>query len=234
MDGGHQALGDAEAFLQQHVHDRREAVGGAGGVGDDVVVGRIVKIVIDAHHHDQVFALGRGGDDDLLGASLDMALGFLGLSEQSGGLDHDIHAEFLPRQAAGFAGADDFHLIAVDKEGVVSLVSHLTRERALCGVIFHQVGEVVSRDDVAHGHHVDRVADEALFYHCTISQSADSAESVDCYFYCHIKKEIVSGCCPEIGAGMVATFAQPSMGFFVACGPLGQVIGRLESAIAPF
>ncbi len=39
VDGGHQPLGDAEALLEQHMHDRREAVGGAGGVGDDVVVG---------------------------------------------------------------------------------------------------------------------------------------------------------------------------------------------------
>ena len=112
--GGHQALGDAKTFLEQHMHDRRETVGGAGGVGDDVVVCCVVQVVVDAHNDSQIFALGRCGDDDLLGACLDMALGFLALGKQTGGFNHNIHAEFLPRQAAGFAGADDFHFITVD------------------------------------------------------------------------------------------------------------------------
>ena len=167
------------------MHDRREAVGGAGGVGDDVMVGGIVKVVVDSHHDSQVLALGRRGDDHFFCPGLDVALGFLGGGEQAGGLDHDVHSEFLPRQTAGLAGADDFDLVAVDDDGVIPAMSDLAGEGALRRVVFHEVGEVVRRDDVAHGHHVDRVADEALFHHCTISQTTDAAESVDCYFYCH-------------------------------------------------
>jgi hypothetical protein len=39
VDGGHQAFVDAETFLEQHMNNRREAVRGAGGVGNDVMLG---------------------------------------------------------------------------------------------------------------------------------------------------------------------------------------------------
>ena len=68
VDGGHEAFLEAEAFLEQHMDERRQAVGGAGGVGNDVVLGRIVLVVVHAHHDRDVLVLGRGGDDDLLGA----------------------------------------------------------------------------------------------------------------------------------------------------------------------
>ena len=59
VDGGHQAGLDADAFLEQHMHQRGEAVGGAGGVGDDEVLGGIVFVVVDAHDEGFHFALGR-------------------------------------------------------------------------------------------------------------------------------------------------------------------------------
>ena len=42
VDRGHQAFLDAEAFLEQHVDDRREAVRRAARVGDDVVLRGVV------------------------------------------------------------------------------------------------------------------------------------------------------------------------------------------------
>src|SRR5437588_1499727 len=41
------------AFLEQHVHKRREAVRGAGGVGDDVVLGDVELVVVHAHHRSE-------------------------------------------------------------------------------------------------------------------------------------------------------------------------------------
>ena len=38
------------------------------------------------------------GDDDLLGAGVEMTLGLLGFGEEAGRFDHDVHAEFLPRK----------------------------------------------------------------------------------------------------------------------------------------
>ncbi len=133
------------------------------------MVGSVVEVVVDAHHDGEVLALGRCGDDHLFGPGLDVALGLLGGGEQAGGLDHDIHAEFLPRQAAGLAGTDHFHLVAIDDDCVIPPMGDFAGEGALGGVVFHEVGEVIRWDDVAHGHHVDCVADEALFHHCAIS-----------------------------------------------------------------
>ena len=59
MDGRHQAFLDAEAFLEQHVHDRRQAVRRAARVGDDVVLAGVVLLVVDAHDDGDVLALGR-------------------------------------------------------------------------------------------------------------------------------------------------------------------------------
>src|SRR2546426_9089364 len=44
------------------------SVGGARRVGDDVVFGGIVFLVIDTHHNRDVFAFGRRRDHDLLGS----------------------------------------------------------------------------------------------------------------------------------------------------------------------
>ena len=47
VDRGHQPLGDAKA-LMQHLDHRGDGVGGAGGVGDDVVPGPVVLVLVDA------------------------------------------------------------------------------------------------------------------------------------------------------------------------------------------
>ena len=58
------------------------------------------------------------GDDDLLRAGGNMALGLLHVGEQAGGLDDEVHAQRLPRQFRRRLGADDFDLLAVDDEDV--------------------------------------------------------------------------------------------------------------------
>src|SRR5208283_4427524 len=62
VDGGHDAADDAECVVE-HLDHGREAVGGATGVGEDVVLGRIVLVVVDAEHDGEVLVGGRGRDD---------------------------------------------------------------------------------------------------------------------------------------------------------------------------
>ena len=75
--------------------ERRQAVGGARGVGDNV--GSFVKLVrVDANDVGRdVVTLGRGRDDNLLGTSghagKDLAI------EETPVLDDDVDAHFLPR-----------------------------------------------------------------------------------------------------------------------------------------
>ena len=55
-------------------------------------------------------------------------------------------------------------------------------ERALSGIVFEQVGEVIGGDEIAHSHYLHAVADEALLHHRTERQAADPSETIDCYF----------------------------------------------------
>src|SRR6202041_2211319 len=59
VNRGHGAGGDAESVLQ-NLGDGREAVGRARSVRNDVVLGGIVGVVIDAQHEGRVRTVGRG------------------------------------------------------------------------------------------------------------------------------------------------------------------------------
>ena len=72
VNGGHQAALDAQRVVQ-HLCDRGQAVRGAGCVGDNPVVGGEL-VVVNAIDDGQVDTLGRGRDQDLLRARLDMLL----------------------------------------------------------------------------------------------------------------------------------------------------------------
>ena len=96
VDGGHQALDDAELVVE-HLGQRAEAVRGARRVGDDVLAA-VVLVVVDAEHDGDVLVGGRRGDDDLLGARVQVALGLGGVGEDAGGLDDDVDAQVTPRQ----------------------------------------------------------------------------------------------------------------------------------------
>src|SRR6185312_8755650 len=91
VDGGHQRLLDAEAVVD-NLGGGGEAVGGAGGVGDDVVLGWVIRVLVDAEHDGDVLAFGRRGDDHLLDAVAQVGPGFVRIGEEAGALDHDLSA----------------------------------------------------------------------------------------------------------------------------------------------
>ena len=94
---------------------RGQTVGGAGGIGNDVVLGRVVHVIVHAQHNRQILTLGRGGDDHFLGAALDdMGLrpGILGgIAENAGGFDHDLDAQVFPGQVTGVALGEDLDVL---------------------------------------------------------------------------------------------------------------------------
>ncbi len=96
VDRGHEAVLDADRVVE-HLGDRREAVGGAGGVGDDLVVlGQLV--VVDAVDDGEVGAVGRRRDQHALGAGGQMRRGLVLGGEDAGAFERDVDAEVLPRQ----------------------------------------------------------------------------------------------------------------------------------------
>src|SRR4029077_20640914 len=99
VDRRHQAPDQAELVIDD-LGQRAEAVRGARGVGDDVLAA-VVFVVVHADDNRQVFALGRRGDDDLLGSGVQVTLGLCGVGEDAGGLDDDVDPQVTPGQRGG-------------------------------------------------------------------------------------------------------------------------------------
>ena len=70
MDGGHQTLDDS-VFVMDNLGERGQAVGCARSVGNDGVFG-VVCIQVDTTNEHRGISRG-SGDDDLLGATLQMS-----------------------------------------------------------------------------------------------------------------------------------------------------------------
>jgi hypothetical protein len=180
VDGGHQTLLDGEGVVQDLGH-RRQAVGGAGGVGDDRVLGRVVVAVVDAHDDGEVLVLRRGGDDDLLRAVVGVHLGLGGVGEQTRRLQDHVHTEVAPGQVARVALLEDLDRLAVHDDLIAGGL-HLVGQAAQNAVVLQQVserrvvGQVIDRDDLdvlaTGGDSAPEVA-------------TDTAEAVDAYADAH-------------------------------------------------
>ena len=173
VDGGHQTLDDAQAVVERLGHGG-QAVRGARGVGDDRL-GAVVLVVVDAHDDGDVLVLRRGGDQDLLGAGVDVLLRVGGLGEEAGGFDHDVHAQLAPRKVGGVTLGEDLDDGAVDDDvAVFDLDGFL--QAAADGVVLEEVcecfgaGEVVDCNDLQV---------RALCECCAEVVAANTAKAVD-------------------------------------------------------
>ena len=142
---------DAEGVVQD-LHHGGETVGGARGVGNDVVFIGVVEVVVDAQHYRYVFPGCRGGDDHLLGPSGQVAPGFLGVGENPGGLHHEVNAHFPPWYLGRVALGENLDATAVNHE-VAVVGFHGAVIGPVVGVVLVKVGiglgvgQVVDRRD---------------------------------------------------------------------------------------
>lgn len=146
VDGGHEAGLDAELLVQQLDHGGH-GVGGAGTGGDDHV-GSLEDVVVHAEHNGRGgVILGRGGDQDLLGASVDVSLGLLGGGVEAGALEHVLNTVVLdPRNVVGVLLGVDLVFLAVDDDGVfggldVNRSAIVMTEGAVGAVVLQQVSQ---------------------------------------------------------------------------------------------
>src|SRR5205085_4065536 len=127
-------------------------------------------------------ALGRGRDDDLLGAGFEVLRRRLALGEDAGAFERDIDAELAPRQFRRVALGGDADLAAADIHPIVA-ARDLAGEAAMDAVVLQQmrVGrdwpQIIDADDL----------DLAVLVLVRRAQyqAADAAESVDCNPYRH-------------------------------------------------
>jgi hypothetical protein len=87
------------------------------------VGGNVEFVVVHAHDDGDVLALRRSGDDDLLGACGDVALGLFGLGEETGGLDDEFDTELGPGELGGGLGGNDKDVVAVETRTSSSALS---------------------------------------------------------------------------------------------------------------
>src|SRR5262249_49227871 len=100
VNRSHRAGNDAEGVLN-HLGDGREAVGGTGGVRNDVMIRGVVGLVVHAKNEGGVGSVGRSGDDDFFNRAAKMLFGLGALGEEAGRFDHNVSADGSPVDFGG-------------------------------------------------------------------------------------------------------------------------------------
>src|ERR1700693_2005298 len=191
VHGGHEAGLDAERVVE-HLGDGRQAVGGAGGVGDDVVRGGVVHRVVDTDADREVLVLRGGGDHHLARSGFEVSPRALRVAEETGRLDDDVHAEISPWKPLGIALREHLEHVAVNGDAV-SIGSNRARETAEHTVVLEEVsehlrcGDVVDRDDLEVGGALSGGAQHV---------STDPAEAVDANSHAHARQPPARGSSP--------------------------------------
>jgi hypothetical protein len=136
---------------------------------------RVIALFVDAEDDRDVLALGRGADDDLLGAGIDMRLRLGGVGEDPGALEDDVDPEVSPRQGGRVAFGKDLDLAAINDDRRVA-GTDVSRICPVCGVVLEQEGVHLRVDQVVDRHdlHVRGPLDE-----CLERLPTDPAEAID-------------------------------------------------------
>ncbi len=129
----------------------------------------------------QIVARG-SGDDDLLGAGVDVSLG-LGLGGvETGALEDDVDVKLAPGQLSRVGLRVNGDLLAVHDDRVLgSLDLVVASIVALRGVVLQKVSEHLGGGEVVDGDDLGALVTE----HLTESQTTDATKAVDSNLNCH-------------------------------------------------
>jgi len=176
VGGGHQTLDETKLFVE-HLDERRETVGGAGRVGNDLV-GVLVLVSVDTEHVGRdVVTLGRGGDHNLLGTRGEVLGGARGVDEDAGTFNDNVDTESRPRELERVTGGNNFDHLAVD--GDVGVVDNLDIgfKGAEDRVVLDQVGGLLDSARVVDGDNVEHRVGASV--PAAQEVAANAAETVD-------------------------------------------------------
>ena len=174
MDRGHEAMLDADSLVQHPGH-RREAIGGAGGVGDDEVILRQL-LVVHAEDDREIGVIARGGDQHPLGARVQMGLGLVLRGEDARAFHGDVDAQRLVGQLGGVADGGDLDGAEADIDRV-PIHLHLMGEAAMHAVEAQQMGVGLHRAQIIDGHDLNVLA--ARLDNGAQHIAADAAKPID-------------------------------------------------------
>jgi len=113
VDGGHETFLNSELVVED-LGDGSQAVGGAGGVGDDVHVLGILLLVDTHHEHGGIG--GGGGDDDLLGTTFVVSICLIEGGEDASRFDDVFSTSAAPGDGFRLHLVEDLDLVSVDNE----------------------------------------------------------------------------------------------------------------------
>ncbi len=172
---------DTDLFVE-HLHDRREAVGRARRSRDDVIRGRVVEVVVAAHHDVQhARGLDRGGDDHLSDATVEVRLERFGALEDPAALEDHVDAAGLPRNGPGCVVLRHGDSLAVDGERVV-IDADLTGVPAVHRVEFDEMrGGAYVGVWIVHVDELEIVAERPPVGQTAGDESTDPPEPVDAH-----------------------------------------------------
>ncbi|KAF3828947.1 hypothetical protein GH733_003211 [Mirounga leonina] len=175
VDSGQESLHDAEVVMDD-LGQRGQAVGGAGGIADNL---ESVVILLMVHTHNEHGGIGRGSrDDDPLGPALQVSPSFLHGGEDPSGLHNILSTSITPFDVGGISLLEDGDGLSIDdKLPVLSLDCAV--EFAMGGIILEHVDHVVEANEgVTDGNNIhfarvksspgDQVPNTAKFVHCDL------------------------------------------------------------------
>ncbi len=139
-----------------------------------ILLGELV--VVDPIDHGQVGVSARGGDQDALGAGLQVLRRLLALGEPAGALHDDVDAQLTPRKLLGIRLGQHRDVQTI---GLEMPVGHrdLAREAPVHAVVFQQKSVHFGRPEIVDRHEIEVLA--ASLQERPEGEPADPAESID-------------------------------------------------------
>jgi hypothetical protein len=134
-------------------------------------------VVVDAEDDGEVGTIGRGRDNDALGAGGQVRRGLVAGGEDARAFERDIDAEFAVRQGRRVLDRGHLDRLAAADDDRVAADFDACRELAVDRVVTQQVCVGLDRAEVVDGNDLDIGA--AGFDDCSQHVAADAAETVD-------------------------------------------------------
>src|SRR5665648_48014 len=176
MTGGHQAVLEADGVIQ-HFYHRRQTVGGAGGVGEDPVAGRVEVCVVNPIDKGSVELFPGGAQNNSLGSGPEVP--FIGspVPKGAGGFQDDIHPQLLPGEAFRVQNPGDPYFPAINDE-IFPVRGHSTRKPAVDRIIFKEMNIPGDIGPGVDGHQFQVLIGSS---HEPGETPADTPEAIDSY-----------------------------------------------------
>ena len=117
MNSRHEAVDNAELIVE-NLGKWCKTIGCARSIGNDVVLCRIIKMLIDSDDKGRILISCGSRNDNLLGAGFNVLLCLLGVSKNSSGLNHNVNPKIGPRQVCRIAFGQYLNGFAVNYDAV--------------------------------------------------------------------------------------------------------------------